>query len=279
MRESVFSHINPIFFLSKFEQSSQRLHVPLNCPISKRGLKTPIINTECPTLACYFSATALVKQLDNQLCGYTCPVCQQPRHSKNLIYDPGFESHLETFELSRNTSVNHTHFYLSSGGVHSTEEPRELLKELEEELMAKKQAIVRDYYENQETRTIEIAMGKLEEQWDKVLREKSEVGNEVLVARGIKNRSEQAFSTIAVFLEKGGTFQLKMKINGQTYLMPSRSEIKFSKALSAFIIVACHEDKLRVLKGSTKNIESDTVNFEEIASLPPRKFPGMYTKS
>lgn len=59
----------------------------------------------------------------------------------------------------------------------------------------------------------------------------------------MKDRSETSFSTIAVLLAGGagqGTFQLKMKIKGQTYILPKEAELRFNRHQAAFFVVAAH---------------------------------------
>lgn len=69
---------------------------------------------------------------------------------------------------------------------------------------------------------------------------------------------------------------MSMAINGETYFMPKEGEIFLNRALGAFFVVAAHKSKVFVLRAYLSDIEADTINFKELASIERRLYFAVY---
>ena len=91
---------------------------PFTCILSKDVMRTPIINRACEDV-CYFSGAELIRKLKNQLVAYKCDKCGRQVHSKDLLFDPGFDHHVTCFDNNRNKNVLKDSFVINSNGMQS----------------------------------------------------------------------------------------------------------------------------------------------------------------
>lgn len=103
LRDSVFSQIDPTYFLTKFN-GADHVKFPFTCILSGDVIRTPVINRACEDV-CYFTGAELITQLSNKLLAYDCPRCRRKVHSKDLLYDPGFDHHVNAFDTARSKNA------------------------------------------------------------------------------------------------------------------------------------------------------------------------------
>lgn len=125
LRDSVFSQIEPTHFLAKF-RNADRMKFPFTCILTGDVLRTPIINRACEDV-CYFSGQELIRTLENKLTAYNCPRCGKKVHSKDLLYDPGFDHHVNAFDNTRNKNLLSAYFIINSNGLQSAHQHTEAI--------------------------------------------------------------------------------------------------------------------------------------------------------
>lgn len=204
LRDSVFSQIDPTFFLTKFKTNAERVKFPFTCLLSREVIRTPIINRECEDV-CYLSGQELIRQLNNKLTEYTCPRCNKKVHSKNLLYDPGFDHHIGTYDANRNKNMLSDFFVINSNGVQSAHHETETNAIIEKRFELMRSQLVLTVFGNNKTDAgISINRDAIDSGFKQICQNYNvkQLKEPLSISRGRKNLSGTAFTTLLI-LHKG----------------------------------------------------------------------------